>query len=60
MMPSLAQHIDADRLIQAIRQDPVPSHAASLAVAAVEAALQAVSAAQPGGAAPGRRSGRAR
>ena len=41
MMPSLAQHIDADRLTQAIRQDPVPSHAASLAVAAVEAALQA-------------------
>ncbi len=41
MMPTLAQHVDADRLIQAIRQDPIPSHAASLAVAAVEAALQA-------------------
>ncbi len=40
-MPTLAQHLDIDRLVQAIRQDPVPSHAANLAIEAVEAALQA-------------------
>ena len=40
-MPTLAQHLDTDRLVQAIRQDPVPSHAANLAIEAVEAALQA-------------------
>ena len=41
MMPTLAQHFDADRLVQAIRQDPIPAHAAALAAGAVEAALRA-------------------
>ena len=41
MMPTLAQHFDADLLVQAIRQDPVPAHAAALAAGAVEAALRA-------------------
>lgn len=40
-MPTLVQHIDADRLTQAIRQDLVPSHAAIRAAEAVDAALAA-------------------
>lgn len=41
MMPTLAQHFDADRLVQAIRQDPTPSRAAALAAGAVQEALRA-------------------
>ena len=40
-MPTLAQHFDADHLVQAIRQDPIPAQAATLAAGAVAAALHA-------------------
>ncbi len=41
MMPTLTQHFDPELLVQAIRQDPTPSHAAALAAGAVVAALRA-------------------
>ena len=40
-MPTLVEHVDSDRLTQAIRQDLVPSHAAIRAAEAVDAALAA-------------------
>ena len=39
-MTSLAQQFDADALVRAIRQDPVPAHAAAAAAAALAEALR--------------------